>query len=316
MPRRTIAILLVPFFLLSCTTAFDPNLPFKQELVVYGILTPDRNIQIIRLYSTQPPGSKQSVFTHISGATITVSGGTGMISFTDTTISLLNAQGDSVIVPVYAAAMTPNPGSQYTLSVEAPGIGSAFSSLTIPHPSQALFLAQRFRDPYSFDLDEFLSITLSLSPHTKGLLVCIVLEYEISVGAGWERRTLEVPLSIVNYNNRWAENALYPSVARTKSTTESVLFSNRVYRHMLGVIWEGVPRDLLKMRRAIIIVKQVEESLYNYYNITNGFSDEFTIRLDKPDYSNIVGGAGLFSASTTDSFFVSLPDSLGPPGRP
>jgi hypothetical protein len=284
-------------------------------LVIYGILAPERTAQIVRVLATHPPAEFIVAPESIPGSTVSVSDGMTSYSFADSAVAALGPQGDSIQIPVYVGRFSPTPGTTYTLTVNAPGFGPASSELVVPDSAEFFVLPFRFRDPYSFDLDEFISVSMNLSAFTKGFRVRLFLEYEISVGAGWERRVLEIPLSLTNFNNRWADGAAYPTVIRKESSMESVLFSNRVYRHMLGVIWEGVPKDLLKMRRAIIVVQQIEESLYNYFNTANGFSDEFSIRLDKPDYSNINGGVGLFSATTTDSFFVSLPDTLGPPGR-
>jgi hypothetical protein len=54
------------------------------------------------------------------------------------------------------------------------------------------------------------------------------------------------------------------------------------------------------------VLTQVEDNLYKYYNIVNGFQDEFSIRTDLPDYTNIRGGVGLFGAMTEDSVVVDL----------
>jgi hypothetical protein len=49
---------------------------------------------------------------------------------------------------------------------------------------------------------------------------------------------------------------------------------------------------------------QVEENLYKYYNLANGFQDPYSIRTDQPDFSNIQGGLGIFGAMTLDSVRV------------
>jgi hypothetical protein len=60
------------------------------------------------------------------------------------------------------------------------------------------------------------------------------------------------------------------------------------------------------MLTATYILTQVEPNLYMYYNLANGFQDEFSIRTDQPDYSNIQGGFGVFGAMTVDTVRVDL----------
>jgi len=38
---------------------------------------------------------------------------------------------------------------------------------------------------------------------------------------------------------------------------------------------------------------QIDEALYDYYFVSNGPVDLLTIRLDVPDYTNVVGGYGV-----------------------
>ena len=60
------------------------------------------------------------------------------------------------------------------------------------------------------------------------------------------------------------------------------------------------------MKRALVVLTQVDEDLYAYSKRVNGFEDPFSIRTDLPDYSNISGGHGIFGALVEDSVFVEL----------
>jgi hypothetical protein len=57
---------------------------------------------------------------------------------------------------------------------------------------------------------------------------------------------------------------------------------------------------------ATFILTQVETNLYKYYKIANGFQDPYSIREDQPDFTNIVGGVGVFGAMVEDSVVVDL----------
>jgi hypothetical protein len=61
------------------------------------------------------------------------------------------------------------------------------------------------------------------------------------------------------------------------------------------------------IRRAAFVLTQVEQNLYTFYNIANGYQDQVSIRVDMPDWTNINGGLGLFGAMVQDTLFVEIP---------
>jgi hypothetical protein len=62
-----------------------------------------------------------------------------------------------------------------------------------------------------------------------------------------------------------------------------------------------------RLTSATFILTQVEANLYNYYSLANGFLDPYSVREDQPDFSNIVGGFGVFGAIVEDSVVVDIP---------
>ncbi len=53
--------------------------------------------------------------------------------------------------------------------------------------------------------------------------------------------------------------------------------------------------------RAIFVLTQIDDALYNFYYVGNGPPDPTTIRLDVPDYTNVAGGLGVFGSLATAS---------------
>ena len=56
-----------------------------------------------------------------------------------------------------------------------------------------------------------------------------------------------------------------------------------------------------KIYGAVFTLMIFDENISNYYSTTNGFLDDFTIRIDEKDYSNIQGGLGIFGTYRTQS---------------
>jgi len=61
-------------------------------------------------------------------------------------------------------------------------------------------------------------------------------------------------------------------------------------------------------------VIQFDAALYNNYSVENLFRDPYTIRLDEADYTNILGGVGVFGSLAVDSTVRALPEQISRPG--
>lgn len=62
-----------------------------------------------------------------------------------------------------------------------------------------------------------------------------------------------------------------------------------------------------KFVRRTVPVTQIGEPFFDFHSITGGFNDEFSIRTDQPDYTNISGGFGLFAAFVLENFHRRYP---------
>lgn len=84
------------------------------------------------------------------------------------------------------------------------------------------------------------------------------------------------------------------------------VFSRVAYFDRLGAIYDRYPLGTVHVKRALVLMTQVERNLYTYVKVVNGFQDAYSIRTDQPDYTNIVGGHGIFGAMVEDSLSVDL----------
>jgi len=81
----------------------------------------------------------------------------------------------------------------------------------------------------------------------------------------------------------------------TKNTTVS--FQNSSLDSVFRQISAGDPdKSRYKIYGGILELLVFDENLSKYYSSTNGFLDDFTIRLDENDYTNIEGGLGIFGS--------------------
>jgi hypothetical protein len=89
-------------------------------------------------------------------------------------------------------------------------------------------------------------------------------------------------------------------------------FSNLTYQQTLKRIY-GVASGSVRMRRALFVVHQIDRHFFAYFSLANHFLDPNSIRVDRPDYSNLSGALGFFGAITSDTLAISLPADLSPP---
>ena len=119
----------------------------------------------------------------------------------------------------------------------------------------------------------------------------------------------EVPSSVASVNGSDIQFN-YPKLTRrvtdVRVANVNVGFSLTAYSAFFGKLKSQYGTDGFKLTSATFILTQVEENLYKYYNLANGFQDPYSIRTDLPDYSNIAGGLGVFGAMVEDSVVVDL----------
>ena len=64
------------------------------------------------------------------------------------------------------------------------------------------------------------------------------------------------------------------------------------------------------VKRGTLEVLSLDDNLYNYYLLVQGFNDPYSVRLDRPFFSNVTDGYGIFGSITADSNQVVIPSDL------
>jgi hypothetical protein len=133
----------------------------------------------------------------------------------------------------------------------------------------------------------------------------------------WQRERRAFPRSVITYVSTNRFDFVFPKLERRSAEpflqnphTETVAIDQLGYQIVVEEIIEQYGAQNVQFRHAMFELIQVDPPLYNYYNIVNGFQDEFSVRTDLPDYTNIRGGVGVFGSFTVDSVLVSLPSSF------
>lgn len=274
---------------LGCSNDFSPNGPYQPKLVVYSVLSGNTDTQFVDVYATVNPSNysaeriqNESI---IAGATVVLSSAETLYSFHDTTM-IVNDSGIPRSINryvCYGAKILPN--RKYDLSVNASGFPAAQTSFKTFSPGSILplntYLFVNSNNEYDVEVD------LSLGRGSFAYLLRLCFEYEKKINGLWESKTEEVPLY---YNGA---QPIYPQFDFTgQALNARKLFSRSVYKQTIAKMRSN-PADTIRFNYAVIELQQFDESLYTYYSVVNSFPGGSSIRLDEPDYTNIVNGYGV-----------------------
>jgi hypothetical protein len=296
----------------ACEQPFSPKMEYTPQLVVYGFMETSLDRQVVRVYSTyNPPGTDpmaQQEDTTVKGAHVTISDGTKTSVLGDTLIPRNETDRYSSEIYAYVCKdLQIRPGGVYTLQVSAPSFGSV-SAIASPPKGGYVELATGYVSAiYPSRDSENISVSAHVAFEAKGFLVQFFVEYEVVSGSQGQTVSSEIPVDWV-YQDSTSFTPIYPQLGRIQSQgSATALYRYQIYLAALRQINREHQNETLNPKRAKFYLYQVEPALYDYYSVVNGFQDPFSIRMDKPDRTNIQGGYGVFAGMTVDSLIYQLP---------
>jgi hypothetical protein len=289
----------VLIFGVGCNEPFSPKGPFQQRFVAYSVLNAQSDTQFVRLYlNYNPPGFDPHAVTtekYDTSAQLTISSVNRSFNFHDT---LLAASLHTFV----NQSFRPQPGTVYVLNVSsqfgtitATTAMPARGTLSLPNPSTLIF-ASTFPD-------KNVEVDATLGPETRGFLVRFLLVYSIASDSAFVGET-EIPMSYIQ-STTGVSSPVFPQLQRTFTPNPIVTFPvNNYLQTIVGLTDQFKTKIILKQVKFFLV--QVDEGLYNYYNVVSGFQDPYSIRTDKPDYTNIQNGFGVFGSFNVDSLVIHL----------
>lgn len=294
----------------GCDQSFDPRGPYVKRLVVYSVLSGRSDSQYVRIYTTYNPTGfdpyENIDDTFVRNAKVTMTDDSTTYNFKETVIPRDNrGRYSSNLVAYFAFPCPPRLGKRYSLAITSDQ-GNATATLSVPTKGYI-----NNNTPYIFvnprKYTDDIPVSIGLSPGAHAYLVRFYINFDVNFGQNWEHHRLEVPSS--GDSTTSSQQYIYPTLTRRPATSSPYL--NIVYPYASYLAFykslELQYRTFFLLKSATFILTQVETNLYNYYGVSNGFLDPYSIREDQPDFSNIVGGFGVFGAMVEDSVVVDIP---------
>lgn len=286
-------IIFIVFISYSCNNNFDPNAPFRERYVLNGIIRSDTSLQVITITHTyRPPESDPNSYTdspYIEGAEVNMWYKYKLYELRDTVLQRNDtSRYKGPVHCYYVNNLRPEPNEYVDIEALLPN---------------GLLLQSTTKTPDADSLNFFNYSDDKIIPPQKGNVLNITWEPLNNVlfdpkieilyykSGDTNPHFKEVPL--LYYNDNGTETPVFPKA----STTSVITLDMSTVATALKEISEG---DASKSNYSIVemevVVITYDQALATYYSSIQPPSNNFTVTLDEPDYSNIQGGYGIFGS--------------------
>lgn len=294
--KKKLLILLILFATLisfSCEEDFNPKTEFKERFILNCIVRGDTTLQLATLsrsYSIagfDPYENRIDPF--IGGADIRIWHKDDVYFLRDTIIS--RADTSRYNTPVNAYYLNGFlPGSNEVIEIKAvmPTGKTLVGKTKLPESvtfasGNDLFIPPIDKDNFTFQWQGQSNIGWYL---TRFLIYYSKIENGIEV---FYNR--EIPIKYIIENGNWIPK--FPAPSRSTK----ISFFNSSLDSVFTQISAGDPvKSNYTVRAGVFEVLIFDDNLSKYYSSINGFLDQFTVRIDENDFTNIEGGFGIFGS--------------------
>jgi hypothetical protein len=317
---NTLVLSLLVTIVLACNQPFDPRTPLQDQVVIFSILSTDRNNQFVRVeHNYMPTVSDPLTYTldnQVKDALVSISEGIKAYTLVDTIFGRVDTSRFKFPLHAYVLnSFTPQSGKTYQIKVQSAQLGAGSATVVVPgKPSLAEDAGSSpiIDQPtiYSSDADIIFSVFASTT--TRGYIGRLFIDYDVLKGNEWVGERAEVPISFLAKDIKDLHLANYPKLMpRSFTNRVAATFNNAAYQAVVNSLTYGrYKSNKLIFKWTVYQFLQVEQNLYNYYQITHAYRDAQSMRLDEPLYSNIDGGVGMVGAYSLDSLVHVLPKNF------
>ena len=284
---------------LGCNQTFEPEGPVNNKLVLYSILASQTDTQYVRLSTTY--GS--SPVPDVKGALVQLVGPNRTLTFKDTTVQWLDAQGNFSPTNVYVAYHAPVVGGQqYELQASTiTGLTASANATPVSAPS---FVIHASPTPGYFTLDT------RFATEAGAFVMRFYVDFYALVEGGFEFHREEVPTgsSVDQAGNvvlTYPQLSLVALLSHNRGTIP-IKFDSAAFNQTVSRILTRYPGGVVVFLQIAFSLTQIDDVLYSYYYFNNGPVDKSTIRLDQPDFTNVANGFGVVGSRVQVNRFYRL----------
>jgi hypothetical protein len=305
---------------ISCDQPFDSKGSFDKRLVVYSVLSTDRDVQFVRVEKDYMPegydplADSSDHFLTNAEVQLQSAGLTNILR--DSTIARTDTSRYKFPLRTYfVKPLKITHGESYTVIVRSPQYEQVSASIVVPQKPVLVMTPVSnsiIENPGNFSDSSEILITMFLGSGSIGYLGRLFLDYSVQIGGEWVDKRTEVPVAYAYSGLKDFRFIRYAQLTRNGYNNVSAsVYRNDLYLKTLSAIaFDKYPKMNIIFHRVVFQVMQVERNLYAYYRVAHAYNDPHSTRLDEPLYSNVAGGVGVIGAYTVDSLVNVLPENF------
>ena len=320
--RFVVPVSFILLISLSCEQPFDPRAPLDKQIVLYALLSTDRNEQYVRVERNyMPEGFDPTQYTSdasLADAIVTIKDPSRLFVFRDTVLP--RSDTARYKFPMKMFVLSPfdlQHNTSYSVLAQSRSLGMAYSTVVIPGTPILDMAGSTWNvlsNPISRNPRELMEFTAQLSLSAKGYIGRLYIYYDVLKGSEWVEERVELPLGTWNTDpNYYGLDLLYyPGMTASPSTgLINVSFKNGFLQSIIKQRTTVQYKDnKIVYKWVTFVVLQADQNLFSYHMSTQETRDPRSIRLDEPLYSRVNGGLGFVGAYTLDSLLTVLPENF------
>lgn len=294
LPILKISVIIIAFFISSCNEEpFNPVGEFKQIYTLNCVIDGNTSLQTASVSQsyfvngTDPESNTEDPF--LAGAEIKIWKGDNVYILKDTSVARIDtSRYKTPFHFYYITGFQPKPGDNLEIEALLPNGIRLKSSTKMPIETTYDYEICDSIIP-SIDKD-YIYITWSEQAEDVFYLPRAVLYYNQTVNGRLERKSKIVPSSYIN------DNGVKKAIYHSPSFSTSAAYDNEAFTEVLQEISNGDSKKNYSILTVVFEALVFDRSLTAYYSTSNIDANNYSVLLDRPDFTNIQGGFGIFGA--------------------
>lgn len=287
MTKKIIKFLVLIFFVTGCSDDFNIVQDYKEQLAVFLVLDNRVDKQIIKIQKLQNNVGLDNNYKLLSNLSVRLIDTYGVSHFFKDTV----IDGVNNFNVLYLDSLELKEGT-YSLFVNDGNKLYAWSNATV-RGQQVIYVSSD---------REFYKINVSKSASSRGFVAKSYLLFDYAINGKLVSNQMEIPSQYSINGNDTIE--IYPSIEKSdisenKSSETYIAFDAISYTKKKIMNRYNIGSSNIKKIR--IYAFSYDWNLYEYITSYRGYSDPYSVRLDRPNYTNIIFGNGVFGAIRVDS---------------
>jgi len=287
--KKILLVFLICFVFLNsgCDNGFDIVAEYEEQLVVFLVLDNRTDKQIIKVQKLQKSYGMLVPEKLIDPLSVRIVHPLGYSkTFKDTVI---DATSNFNILYIDNLDLT---SGTYKLFVNARDSLYAWSNITVGTDPKVIVSQD----------NKGYTVYVSTLHSVKGAHIKPYLLYTVKQNSEFIEKSIEVPRAIhINKNDTTEVFSGLVKFSSNEKVSYHLQLPNTSVQYVQNKLTNYYGTQNVRFNSIKFIAYTYDWNLFEYINANEGYSDNYSVRLDKPNYTNIIGGMGIFGAVLVDS---------------